>query len=75
VTFTVGALVVPALYVLYVLNVGEGAPFVSHVMAWGAAWASVVLLGLALGIQVARFVNRVGSPRVRRDRVNVPSRS
>jgi hypothetical protein len=62
VVVTVGALVVLSLYLLYVWNVGEGAPFVPDVMTWGLAWAFVALTGLALGIGVGRFVNRNANP-------------
>jgi hypothetical protein len=58
VVLTVGTLVVLSLYLLYVLNVGEGAPFVPYVMAWGVAWASVALAGLALGVGVGRMTSR-----------------
>jgi len=57
-TLVVGLVVVLALYLLYVLTVGEGAPFVPYVMAWGAVGGGVLLAGLILGISAARFVDR-----------------
>ncbi len=58
VTLTVGLLVVAMLYLLYVLTTGEGAPFVSYVMAAGAVGSAALLAGLVLGVGVARRLDR-----------------
>jgi hypothetical protein len=62
VTRVVGLVVVCSLYLLYVLTVGEGAPFVPAVMVWGAAGGSVVVAGFLLGVGAARFVDRSRVP-------------
>ncbi len=61
-TLVLGLTVVLALYLLYVLTVGEGAPFVPYVMAWGAVGGAVLLAGLILGIAAARLVDRRAKP-------------
>ena len=61
-TLVVGLVVVLALYLLYVLTVGEGAPFVPYVMAWGAVGGAVLLAGLIFGISAAQFVDRRAGP-------------
>ena len=61
-TLIVGLVVVLALYLLYVLTVGEGAPFVPYVMSWGAVGGAVLLAGLILGISAAGFVDRKARP-------------
>ena len=58
----VGALVVLSLYVLYVLTVGEGAPFAPGIVVWGAVGSVVLVAELMLGIGAARLVNRNVNP-------------
>ena len=62
VTLVVGLAVLVVLYLLYVLTVGEGAPFVPYVMAWGAVGGAVLLAGSILGISAAGFVDRKARP-------------
>ena len=57
-TLAVGALVVLSLYLLYVLRVGEGAPFAPGIVVWGAVASVALVEELAFGIGAARFVNR-----------------
>lgn len=59
-TLAGGALGVAALTLLYVLRVGEGAPFAPHVVRAGAIAAAAVWAGLASGVWVAVQLERRG---------------
>jgi hypothetical protein len=57
-TLAGGALAVAVLYVLYIVNVGEGAPFAPNVMGVGAVGGGVLLGSFAVGVALARAFER-----------------
>jgi hypothetical protein len=57
-TLAGGGISIAVVYLLYVLAIGEGAPFARHVVVAGAVGSAVLLGGFTLGVGLWRALER-----------------